>query len=48
LHFGLGTATTVDQIEIRWPDRTVQRAELPGKVDRYYVIEEGKAPVPQP
>jgi hypothetical protein len=24
VHFGLGTANTVDEIEIRWPSGTVQ------------------------
>jgi hypothetical protein len=26
-HFGLGTATRADRVEIRWPDRSVQRLE---------------------
>ena len=30
LHFGLGTRTKVDSIEVRWPNGTVQRfAEVP-------------------
>jgi len=41
LHFGLGAASTVDKVEIRWPDGTKETYTLPG-VDRYYAIEEGK------
>src|SRR6202041_1654230 len=29
LHFGIGQATTVDGVEIRWPDGTVEQATLP-------------------
>jgi hypothetical protein len=45
LHFGLGTATVVDKVEIRWPDGVKETYTLPG-VDRYYAIEEGKGLVP--
>ena len=45
LHFGLGQATTVDGVEIRWPDGTVEQATLPS-VDRFFMIEEGKGLVP--
>ncbi len=45
LHFGLGQATTVDAVEVRWPDGTVEHASLP-HVDRFFVIEEGKGLVP--
>lgn len=45
LHFGLGPATTVDGVEIRWPDGTVEQATLPS-VDRFFMIEEGKGLVP--
>ena len=41
LHFGLGDTSSVDQVEIHWPDKMVQRLKLPGGVDRYYSIEEG-------
>ena len=41
LHFGIGDATTVDSLEIRWPSRSVERVSLPA-VDRFYAIEEGK------
>jgi enediyne biosynthesis protein E4 len=49
LHFGLGDSASVDQVEIHWPDKLVQRLKLPAGVDRYYSIEEGKdaAPLPQ-
>jgi enediyne biosynthesis protein E4 len=41
LHYGLGEATTVDKVEIRWPDGQKETVALPG-VDRYFAIEEGK------
>jgi hypothetical protein len=40
LHFGLGTSTTVEGIEIRWPSGAVERLKLPA-VDRFYSVEEG-------
>jgi enediyne biosynthesis protein E4 len=45
LHFGLGQSTSVDQVEIRWPDGARESYQLPG-VDRYYAIEEGKGLMP--
>ena len=45
LHFGLGAATTVQKLEIRWPDGVHQTVTLPG-IDRYFAIEEGKGIVP--
>jgi hypothetical protein len=44
-HFGLGESTTVDSVEIRWPDGAQESYSLPG-VDRYFAIEEGKGLVP--
>ncbi|MGA2653956.1 MAG: CRTAC1 family protein [Terracidiphilus sp.] len=41
LHYGLGTATVVDKVEISWSDGNKETYTLPG-VDRYYAIEEGK------
>jgi hypothetical protein len=45
LHFGLGDSSSIDQVEIHWPDKQVQRLKLPAGVDRYYSIEEGKEAV---
>jgi hypothetical protein len=45
LHFGLGAATSVQRVEIRWPDGVRQTVTLP-RVDRYFAIEEGKGIVP--
>jgi hypothetical protein len=45
VHFGLGENTTVDKVEIRWPDGAKETFSLPG-VDRYFAIEEGKGLVP--
>ena len=45
LHFGLGTATTVDGVEVHWPSGFVEHVKL-DSVDRFFVIEEGKGLVP--
>jgi hypothetical protein len=45
LHFGLGPATSVDDVEVHWPSGVVEHVKLPG-VDRYFAIEEGKGIVP--
>jgi enediyne biosynthesis protein E4 len=42
IHFGLVDSTSVQQIEIHWPDGMVERASLPAGVDQFYTIEEGK------
>lgn len=41
LHFGLGGGTTIDKIEIRWPEGARKPPGLPG-VDRCFAIEEGE------
>jgi enediyne biosynthesis protein E4 len=41
-HFGLGTRTKVDKLEIHWPSGTVQVPTIAG-VDRIITVEEGKA-----
>ena len=41
VHFGLGDADKVDQLEIHWPDGTVENLKLPA-VDRIFTITEGK------
>ncbi|MHB1023198.1 MAG: CRTAC1 family protein [Acidobacteriaceae bacterium] len=46
LHFGLGSATKVDKVEIHWPDRTVEPVQLPG-VDKIYTVVEGKGIQPE-
>jgi len=46
LHFGLGAATRVDQIEVRWPGR-VARIEKTGPLpaDLFVTIREGSGVV---
>jgi hypothetical protein len=39
-HFGLGQATTVDEIEVHWPSGKVEKFTVPG-VDRIVTITEG-------
>ena len=41
LHFGLGAATVVDNLEIKWPDGSIQTVQVPG-VDRSIKIAQGK------
>jgi hypothetical protein len=40
LHFGLGQASKIDVVEIRWPSGLVQRLENPG-INRIVKIREG-------
>jgi hypothetical protein len=44
-HFGMGDATSVDAVEVRWPSGFVEPVTLPS-IDRFFVIEEGKGVVP--
>ena len=41
VHFGLGDATTVDNVEIHWPSGTVEQFKVTA-VDRILTVEEGK------
>jgi enediyne biosynthesis protein E4 len=41
-HFGLGSTTKIDAIEIRWPDGTRQQLFPPALVDNFYTVTEGK------
>lgn len=40
LHFGLGEAKTVDEVEVHWPSGAVEKIKLPG-VDAIYAVIEG-------
>jgi hypothetical protein len=41
-HFGLGKATKIDKIEIRWPDGHIESVPSNIAVDNFYTIVEGK------
>ncbi|HJZ83401.1 MAG TPA: ASPIC/UnbV domain-containing protein, partial [Pyrinomonadaceae bacterium] len=41
LHFGLGSATTIDKLEIKWPDGSNETVSVPG-IDRKVTITENK------
>ena len=41
LHFGLGTASKVDKVEIQWPSGTKQEMSLP-RVDKMFTVDEAK------
>jgi len=41
LHFGLGAATSVDKVEIKWPDGSSETVNIPG-IDRKLTVIEGK------
>ena len=45
LHFGLGSNTKVDSVEIRWPSGAVEHVSLPA-VDCFFTIVEGKGVAP--
>jgi hypothetical protein len=40
VHFGLGPASRVDKLEVRWPSGAVDQVEVPG-INRIIVVEEG-------
>jgi hypothetical protein len=42
LHFGLGAATAVDKVEIKWPDGFAETVHIPG-VDRKLTVVESKS-----
>jgi enediyne biosynthesis protein E4 len=41
VHFGLADATSVDEVEIRWPSGAVEKI-VPAKIDGIFTVEEGK------
>jgi enediyne biosynthesis protein E4 len=41
VHFGIGDATEVKEVEIHWPGGAVQKLKLPS-VDRIFTVQEGK------
>jgi ASPIC and UnbV len=45
-HFGLGAATSIDKLEIMWPDGANEQVKV-GAVDRIVTIEEGRGIVQQ-
>ena len=47
VHFGLGSATKVDLIEIRWPSGAVDKIES-ASVDRFLTVEEGRGIAREP
>lgn len=42
VHFGLGSATRVDKIEIHWPSHRVESVAPPASLDTIYTVHEGK------
>lgn len=41
VHFGLGDATRIDSVEIRWPGGALETVSLPA-VDRIFTVEQGR------
>jgi hypothetical protein len=41
LHFGLGTATKVDKLEIQWPDGSTELFEVP-TIDKTITLTQGR------
>jgi enediyne biosynthesis protein E4 len=44
LHFGLGAATKIDKLEVKWPDGAPENVSV-GGCDRLLTIVEGKGVV---
>ena len=44
LHFGLGSASSMEKVEIHWPSGAVEKVALPS-VDRFFTVEEGRGVV---
>ncbi len=44
IHFGLGSSSKIDKLEIDWPSGTKQNISVPG-VDRVLTVVEGKEPM---
>jgi hypothetical protein len=42
VHFGLGSATKVDKVEIKWPDGSVQTVQVPGVDRRITIVQKAK------
>jgi len=42
VHFGIGTQTKVEAVEVHWPSGSVEHITPPAKVDQYYFIREGQ------
>ncbi len=47
VHFGLGDATVLDDVEIHWPSGAVEKIRLPA-LDRIFVVQEGKGITEEP
>jgi hypothetical protein len=45
VHFGLGQATSIDSLEIRWPSGNVEKLTNL-EIDRFYSVLEGQGIVP--
>jgi hypothetical protein len=45
LHFGLGAATKIDSLEIRWPSGKVEKVSVPIAIDRVTTLREGEGAV---
>jgi enediyne biosynthesis protein E4 len=41
-HFGLGEATKIDKLEVRWPSGKTETITPPTKLDQFYTLTEGK------
>jgi hypothetical protein len=46
-HFGLGKATRIDNLQVRWPSGKTETITPPTQLDRFYVITESKGIAPQ-
>ena len=42
IHFGIGTATAIEKIEVRWPSGRKETVAVPAKLDTLYTLTEGQ------
>lgn len=47
-HFGLGAATTIEKVEVRWPSGRTETFAPPTKLDTFATLTEGKGQPSQP
>ncbi len=45
-HFGLGAATAIEKVEVRWPSGRTETVPPPKTLDSFYVLTEGKGLTP--
>ena len=47
-HFGLGSAASIEKIEVHWPSGLIEEIPPPSGLDAFYILTEGKGAAKQP